>query len=118
MVDPNDLSYMAGFFDGEGTVGIKFIKSSRKVPLHSPYVTVSQVTPGVLRWMREYFGGSIYLKPPSAKGQGIWCWQLSQRLAINFLKEIQPYLRIKKAEAELVIEAFQERVVNKRAGVP
>lgn len=111
-----DLSYIAGFFDGEGCCGIKQIKRPHAIH-HCAYVTVSQVRPEVLYWMQSHFGGSIMWKKPR-RNSGIWAWQLSNKKALAFLSAVIPYLKIKKSEAELVVSAFTVRVRNKRAGVP
>lgn len=110
-----ELAYAAGFFDGEGSVGIKVEK--RVKPCYSPYATVSQVRPEVLIWMRSNFGGSIRFNNKCGKN-GIWTLWLSSRMALDMLKRLLPYLRVKKQEAELVIEAFEQKTVDRKAGVP
>lgn len=114
-----ELAYCAGFFDGEGCCGIKARKGGKTL-LHSAYVTVSQVRPEVLHWMRAHFGGAIHLKaaPKSGIGNAIWTWQTSNKLALNFLRTVLPHLRVKKGEAELVIAAFDVRTRVKKLGVP
>ena len=115
-INREDLAYAAGFFDGEGSVGIKMHKGKRGL-FHTPYATVSQVRPEVLIWMRELFGGSIRFNEQGGKN-GIWALQLSARKALNMLRALLPFLKVKKQEAQLVLEAFERKTINRVAGVP
>jgi hypothetical protein len=116
MLDEKRLAYLAGFFDGEGSVGIQ--KYCRSRPWHTPYATVSQVRPDVLQQFKEAFGGTIYFNKSGGKN-GIWTWQIkSHKLVLDFLKTLLPYLLVKRAEAEVVLEAFRESVAHKQAGTP
>jgi hypothetical protein len=109
---------MAGFFDGEGTCGIKQVKRPNSIG-HSAYVTVSQVRPEVLHWMQSCFGGSIMFKQPRGlMKNGIWAWQISCKKAMSFLQAVLPHLRVKKLEAELVLAAFEKRTKIKKLGIP
>lgn len=111
-----ELAYFAGFFDGEGCVGIK--KPCRRKQLHTPYATVSQVRPEVLLRIKASFGGNIYFAKKCGKN-GIWCWQTSGiKNTIPFLRALEPYLVVKKAEAQVVIDAFMVNVNARKAGTP
>lgn len=109
------VAYIAGFFDGEGSVGIKVEK--RKRPCYSPYATVSQVRPEVLFWIRSIFGGSIRFNAKCGKN-GIWTLWLSSRMALEMMRSLRPYLRVKGAEVDLILEAFSKKTINRKAGVP
>ena len=111
-----DLAYAAGIFDGEGSVGIK-VHQGVHGPIHSPYATVSQTRPQVLHWLVERFGGSLRFNKSGGK-YGIWTWWLSARLAINFLKEIQPYSIVKREEIRITLKAFESVTPNRKLGVP
>lgn len=110
------LAYFAGFFDGEGCVGIK--KPSTRRTSHSPYVTVSQVRPEVLLQLKATFGGGIHFASKCGKN-GIWCWQMAgSKRVLEFLRQIEPYLVVKKAEAQVVMGAFRVHVRVKKSGTP
>lgn len=115
-LSPIELSYLAGFFDGEGCVGVK--KPSPKRGQHMPYATVSQVRPEVLQRFKSAFGGNIRFAAKCGKN-GIWCWHhAGAKGVVPFLREIEPYLLVKRAEAQVVIEAFSVMVRVKKAGTP
>ena len=112
-----ELAYMAGIFDGEGTIYIAKIKPrDGKGPFR--YVlscALVMANPYIPKLFHFSFGGSFiptkeHLKNPN--WQPRWMWSINTRNARSFLEVIKPYLRLKKAEAELAIE-FQN---NKRYG--
>ena len=95
------LSYVAGFFDAEGTVGVW-----TRAGYYSMVVAIGQQRPcPVFDRLRQEFGGSII----QGKKQ-VLHWRIGDNKAVGFLKEIQPYLRLprKIAQCRLAIE-FQER---------
>lgn len=122
MTEPTKLAYFAGFFDGEGTVGIKRTKSKnpKLPPTLSPFATVGQIAPEVLRQLKAEFGGNIHCKPLGAKNGVFWVWQIGgSKSTLPFLRAIVPYSIVKKAEIEVVIEAFSVPItLQKRFGVP
>lgn len=111
-----EAAYIAGFFDGEGCVGIK--RPSRKRNLHCPYATISQVRAEVLHRIKSLVGGHICFNKGGGKN-GIWCWQSSGiKHTARFLKTIEQHLIVKKAEAQVVLEAFRVVTNVKRLGTP
>lgn len=98
------LSYIAGFFDGEGSINIL----TRKRPQNTEYtltVAIGQKDGETLDWIKENFGGNVYL----VKRDGTFFWTITHQNAIRFLKEIYPHLRYKKPQAKVAIE-FYERM--------
>lgn len=92
------LFYLAGYFDGEGSITL-----SRGSNGHYTLVCgVSGVKPNALKLFHERFGGSLYYqKRTNAKWRDIFMWRISGEKAELFLEEIKPYLILKKDEAEL-----------------
>jgi len=87
-----DLSYLAGFFDGEGC-----IDTTRR----SLRVTLTNIQTKVLEISQRFWGGSIQSIGKATKARA---WQLHGKDAVAFLKDIVPYLHIKHAQAILAIE--------------
>jgi len=113
----NDLIYMAGFFDGEGCVAISKINLKNpeyKSPRYVLEVTAYNCDKDVMDWILTKFGGSTQLRV-KPKEKWYWKdnygWKITSNKAIPFLKELLPYLKVKKKQAELAIE-FQEQVMN------
>jgi LAGLIDADG-like domain len=112
----NDLSetvraYIAGLFDGEGSIYIGLQANSRSIPLHFLEISITNTDKGVLEWIKEKCGGRITKKAQVKERyrKPIWAWKASSRQAASFLGCIKPYLRIKTEQADVAI-MFQERV--------
>jgi len=103
--------YMAGFFDGEGYVGL--LKRMRKGKYLEYFIQISigQNDGAIVDWIKDNFGGNCYL----VKRDNSYYWTISNRLAYNFLKEITPFLKYKKPQAELALKYFDEQLPRKQA---
>lgn len=53
----NKYIYMAGLLDGEGTVGITYLRGG--ATWRSPYISVTSTTPEIIAWLYDNFGGSV-----------------------------------------------------------
>ncbi len=99
-----DLAYIAGFIDGEGCIGI--LKRQRKnfSPEYHIYVSVGQKDAQILDWLAKNYSGAIH----HVKRDGSYMWNLSYNNAYNFLKQILPYLKYKKPQAQLALSFYEQ----------
>jgi len=111
-----ELAYLAGFFDGEGYVSIS--RQYRVRTQHQPRMSVTQVRPAVLHKFEIAFGGVVRHRPKLGKS-GAWEWYAcGMKTCIPALTLLEPFLIVKKAEAQVVIAAFQQRVKVTKLGTP
>jgi len=95
-----DKAWLAGFFDGEGSIGI-YKSSGRKGKYKNWNLCIGNTSWIAVRYCQKISGvGSIVekkigKKPKHYKRQWLWNVQ-SQRNIISVLKQILPYLKIKK----------------------
>jgi hypothetical protein len=93
-----NIQYAAGFVDGEGCIG--FAKTRTSI---FPRVLVTNTNLEILNEFKEKWGGDI--KPLSLIKenwkQGYY-WRISWAKAVNFLSDIEPYLKIKNRQAHAV----------------
>lgn len=103
-------AYMAGIFDGEGTVFIR-TRSKDGIP-DSIVMTVTNSDPRIMKWIKINFGGlvnrSIHNKRLGTR-LPCWVWTCNSRLAVSILKEIFPFLIVKKDQAEVAIAYWSDR---------
>lgn len=106
-----DIVYAAGFFDGEGSINICLVKHSKSGrSYHQLFVTVAQVDPRPLIWLKENWRGSVcFRNPPSNTDtqRPSYRWQVSGPTAAKFLADVQPYLKVKDKEVAIAL-AFRE----------
>ena len=97
-----DRAYIAGYFDGEGSVGLYPKKSGFALKL-----TIAQRKPEVLLWLHGIFGGAFVTVDRVERGNQYYELRLEGReLAMPLLRIIAPYVREKKEQIDLVIDHY------------
>jgi len=114
-----DKCYMAGFFDGEGSIGLYRKKQRGVFYAIAPRLNVSQITRDIPMMFWNAFGSRLFCMdrgstPRTQNGiqhelrtneRCIWTWDGSSIAVIHMVLEtLMPYLKIKKVEAELMLE--------------
>ena len=96
-----DIQYWAALLDGEGTVTV-FIQGDEYI---RPKVGISSSTLPVLEEFMSIFGGCIVTKKRyNLKHKPAYtAWLDGKKNCEPFLRQVLPYLKIKKAQAELVL---------------
>lgn len=97
------LAYTAGLVDGEGYIGL--YKNYSAKDSFSPVVKVVSTDLVMVPFMQQHFGGYVDTrKPPRPGSKQSYCWQIRNNRQVKpFLESILPYLRVKKARAEVVL---------------
>jgi hypothetical protein len=117
------IAYAAGLFDGEGhvTIGVSVDKRrGRNRPVYRLYLAISNTDRQVLEWLRDSFGCGVVARREANPTTGKVCcrWQLANRNATRLLVAMLPYLRIKRPQAELMIEFRGHFLPHGSHGVP
>ena len=110
------LEYLAGLFDGEGSVsiGVK-VHESRNVRRPFHFLIVGLGCYGMehlLPELKKRFGGVIITRKSR---RSFPYWRATSLKAYRFLKAIIPYLEVKKDVALLAIKFYEERVVGHKS---
>ncbi len=106
-MDSTDLAYVAAFLDTDGWITV--VPRNHRTT-YGPMVGLVNRHIGVLEWVQSLFGGAIKPRNISRKAPHAKNW--SQTYDLNFRKNemghlllmVHPYLRIKREQAELVME--------------
>ncbi|MDD4905916.1 MAG: LAGLIDADG family homing endonuclease [Methylobacter tundripaludum] len=104
-----DLAYLAGIFDGEGTI---FIEKSKTANRKHDYrfrltVNICSTDEWLIKWLKQCWGGYVYFEARKIKNNNLknaWHWSLQNRKAAEFLKNIIGYLHIKLPQAKLALK--------------
>jgi hypothetical protein len=102
MFDREDLSYIAGYIDGEGCF---WIGQHHKIGL-----SVSNTHKPTIEWLQRKFGGSI--SNPRKRKQHhrpVYTWQIVSQEALKVLQAVVPFLREKTEQALLLIALQQTK---------
>jgi hypothetical protein len=113
-------AWMAGFFDGEGSIIIERRNPRPSQGNPSPrYILRACATNTVysaLEPFKMYFGGQL-IKTKLGTNRPLYLWVSSSRLAMKFLETMLPYFRIKQKQAELGI-FFQKKLRHQGGNAP
>lgn len=106
-------SYFAGFFDGEGSVGIYKTKQSKHSRgsgfWYKPRVSASNSVRPILKKMQSLYGGGLVSFAPRTENRS---WEHSWSLTTNrpielFLLKVLPYLVVKYEQANTMMQLIR-----------
>ena len=101
-----EWAYFAGFFDGEGCISVMY--SSKRIMNPAISLRVTQVDRTPLDWIQKRLGGSVKPNYRSDFEEPIHIWTCSRRLLVmDILRQVYPFLIVKKAQANLAYQLLQ-----------
>lgn len=111
---PEERAYMAGFFDGEGSVGIMRQSSNGK---YCAQISIAQNRPAVLQKFHDVFGGALHFdegKTTLPNGEpisrNVYRWKIAGDIATRaFLDVIRPYAIVKAPEIDEVMFVIKNK---------
>jgi len=115
-----ELAYAAGFIDADGCITIQNHSVDRR--FGQPSISASQVAIEPLVVLQKLFGGTINKASDNRKETHapVFRWRLVSRKSIVACKELLPFLRYKRRQAELVLRFDETSLTQaqKRYGLP
>lgn len=114
------LSYLAGIMDGEGTIRIGSAKPNGKSKQNIKYysaVSVGNTNKEVLEMFVNKFGSKVREDKRVPNRKRMYRWGTSGNITVpKILKQLLPYLVIKKEQAKIVIEFAEgyKRISNRK----
>lgn len=111
MTEKENCIYLAGFFDGEGYIGLTKRIRRGKYLEYTVRISIGQNDGATLDWIKDNFGGGIF----PIKRDGSFSWIATNQAAYGVLKKILPYLKYKKPQAKVAIRYFTEQLPRKQA---
>jgi len=114
------LAYMAGIFDGEGTVGIKkyLPKGDNRTMCYFLYLRVGMQSFDVINLFQKTFGGSLNEECVRQEGKyPIWRWDATGKNHVTaILGALLPYLIVKRDQALLALDCCNEWGLQEKTG--
>ena len=110
-MNTNDIAYIAGLFDAQGSV--EYVKrKQRKKGTKKAYnywsirCEMSMPDQEVMKWVHETIGCGTLNKRETKK---TWRWRCSYREALTFVKMIWPFAQVKLHDIENIIDHYEPR---------
>ena len=123
---PTERAYVAGIIDGEGCIEFKWadrIRRDRKgTPTYRTLIVrleVPQVDKRLIDWLMEITKeGTRDIKryPSHPTWNDQHRWRVGYHGAYRVLKQVYPYLIVKKQKAKLVIDHYDKKFTKKTFG--
>jgi len=112
-----DKAYLAGLFDGEGTIGYYSFRGR-----HEATVMITNTDPRIMSWLMNHIGyGNVHSAKAAyhRRKHVVHHWRISNRPRVfDFLVAISPYLIIKKDQAELLLNLWEQENPGKNKITP
>jgi hypothetical protein len=115
------IAYAAGIIDGEGYIGIKIYKPNKSNGCinytYLPRIVIKMNSGQIMDFFHGMFGGKVNLVPQRDSGYFPgFVWEVCGSTATKILKQMLPFLRTKKKQAELAIRLQSRIDVGKKNG--
>ena len=121
MVSESDIAYIAGLFDGEGSISYKQYMRKRKhqkkaYPTWSIRMEIAMTDRSVLIWLHEILGvGTVNPKRYKTKytvgWKKQWRWRCQFRDAYYVARLLWPYVHVKLPGIQKIIEHYSKEVL-------
>jgi hypothetical protein len=116
MLREADIGYMAGLFDGEGSITYKKYKEKKKTGTYNCWrivMEISMTDKAVLVWFHEMLGCGTLRKKPRLGHKTQWRWRCSFRDAYYVARLFWPYSHTKLDKINKIIDHYaDEKIAN------
>lgn len=103
------LPYLAGFFDGEGSIGLYRNGQGHGSTLRVQITqNCSPLADALLEAIKENWGGSLSLMNRDRK-RPAWSYQASSSKGVQFLRDMRPYLILKAEQADIALAWWDQK---------
>jgi len=104
-LDERELGYLSAMLDAEGSICVMKIRTPtrrRPAPTYNLRVDVTNTHEPTVQRYRELFGG-VARRLVRGTNRPIFCWCVSQLLALRCITTLLPALRIKRRQADVAV---------------
>lgn len=104
------MAYLAGVMDGDGSFSLLRLKKVSKNYLYAPMLQCASWRVEFIYLLKETFGGNLvkgkmHINKKGEETHALTCWKLrSGKNCLGVLKELIPYLTIKKHRAQAIVD--------------
>lgn len=107
------LAYLAGIVDGEGCIALNKVKRKEnyQYDYYMGILTVVNTDKRLIDWLLQNFGGNFHTIKREPPHKTSYHWHASALATYGILKEILPYLYLKREQAEILMQ-FRKTVMG------
>lgn len=103
--DKEKRAYLAGIFDGEGCVCIRFYKNKPDKSCYFPYIGITNTNKDLIDWLVINFGGyTSQRKGRTVSSRDTYDWRVtSSEDVLHFIEKVYKYLVVKKKQCQVMM---------------
>jgi hypothetical protein len=117
-LNDTEKAYIAGIIDGEGCLRIDSGKNGRGTVKYCITVSVSNTNFGLIEYLNKITNvGSVFLVKKKGNRRPQLRWMVFSKQAEEFINQILPFLRVKKPQAEILLESRKYNRIPGRKGL-
>jgi len=95
----SERGYIAGFLDADGSITVN------RREYGSVVINFSNTNPSIIKYIAKLCGSKVYAQyRRKGNRRTLWRVQINAKNAASLLKDILPFLKVKKKQAKLAIE--------------
>lgn len=113
---PTELAYLAGIVDGEGSLEARIRTRAHGTPSMTLRLVIGQVDRRLIDWIAERVPGQVH-EQTKGRHRTIYLFRTGQTVAVALLRELLPYLIVKREQAELFIALAETSITRGRGRV-
>ena len=109
MIGTDNIAYIAGLFDGEGSITYKKYKEKKPKGHYDCWrivMEISMTDEYVIRFIHDLLGVGTVQKKPRKGHKMQWRWRCCFRDALYVCKIIWPYVQVKLRKVEQIIDHY------------
>lgn len=105
-----EIAYLAGIVDGEGTIGI-YKQGPPGTRHYDLKLIVTNSSFPLIRWVQTRIGGAVVFRPAAKVGwRDMWHVVVVQRRAAEVIRLCRPFLIVKTPQADLAARFIEDTV--------
>lgn len=109
------LAYLAGIIDGEGSISVELQRANgkgRRLDYYTLRMCVFNTNLDLIKWIVETFGGAYYHNTKYEGRKQCYTWKIFGDKLLDIVSACHPYFIVKKKHADIVME-FRKTVLGK-----
>ena len=111
---PREIGYLAGIIDGEGSIILCRSGARASSGYIFPLVKIANTNKILIDWLDVKFpkGRVQYRSRMNERCKDVYHWTVASNNAINLLSMVEPYLLLKRRQAEIALPMWSENAAE------
>jgi hypothetical protein len=109
--------YLAGYIDGDGHIGNRiYIQKPKQIKVYEISIQICSTSLDQINFFQNEFSGAFNKRPEKRTNRATsWVWYIKGKRARDIMKEIEPFLILKKIQCRLAI-SIVNRIEKSKSG--